>query len=94
MSSFEKWLKIYTLINNNLSNSHEIKCPKCKTTSIDIQYVGDPSARIGYVDVWCNNCLQGIHLSRVLIPEQTQIIPFDKIENVGKRIPNFEKIYP
>ncbi|MBI4852013.1 MAG: hypothetical protein HY819_09475 [Acidobacteria bacterium] len=86
------WLNIAAKIaENHISLS--IMCPSCDKATIDFQYVGNPESKIGYLDVWCKGCLQGIHISRVKIPDNISFLPFDTPEEVFlKRIPNFKEV--
>jgi len=69
------------------------KCPACKTSTIRFQYVGDLSTRIGYLDIWCDSCLNGVHVSRAKVPENIEMLPFDTPSNVLKqKIPEIKYI--
>ena len=86
---FLKWMELgYDL-------KEDLPCPLCGKQTIDFQYVGDPSSRIGYLDIWCKSCLHGIHVSRVLIPEGVSMMALgvddDKIDS---RIPIYTQVLP
>ena len=87
---YKNWLKLVSNISENENNV----CPNCGSRKIDYQYIGDLATKVGYLDVWCNNCTYGIHVSRVRIPEGVNILSFDDNEGISKRIPNFKQVIP
>jgi hypothetical protein len=92
MSSFNDWIELYKRVNA-LEDSNDLPCPNCSKAGIHFQYVGDPETRIGYLALWCSFCLHGIHISRVLIPEDSDFLPFDCVEEeVANLIPNFTHV--
>lgn len=87
----KKWMKIVPQIINNIENIkqiNQIKCPNCGKNGIDYIYIGDEKTRLGYFQVWCNECLKGIYISRVLAPQNAKFITFD--DNLHGIVPNFE----
>lgn len=58
---------------------------------IDFQYVGDCETRIGYLDIWCNSCMNGIHISKVRAPELVDLMAFEDAK-VKRRIPAFKQV--
>ena len=94
-SLFLRWMYLVTDINNSLPNFPALACPNCYQLGVDFQYVGDLQTRIGYMVIWCPFCLQGIHISRVGIPDQAQALPFNvSAAQILKRIPNFTHVKP
>ena len=92
---FQEWISITTDIYNNLPNVPVLACPNCHKLGIDFQFIGDLQTKIGYMAIWCPFCLQGIHLSRVHIPDKTQALTFNtSSEEISKRIPNFTHVKP
>ena len=92
---FNSWLNLVKDINNSLPEMLPLSCPVCNNSSIDFQYVGDVKTRIGYLDIWCTQCLNGIHISRTIIPENINILPFDTPkEEVLQRIPSYKQVIP
>ncbi|WP_105616651.1 hypothetical protein [Vallitalea okinawensis] len=87
---FKKWLELASLIQENQTKI----CPVCGENDIDFQYIGDLVTKVGYLDIWCNKCLHGIHISRVKAPEGVNIISFDAHGDIIKRIPDFKQITP
>ena len=94
-SLFLRWMYLVTDINNSLPNLPVLACRSCYRLGVDFQYVGDLQTRIGYMVIWCPFCLQGIHISRVSIPDQAQALAFNvSAEQILNRIPNFTHLKP
>jgi hypothetical protein len=85
------WLELVKQISDEKHESkNSLICPKCGNSSMDYQYVGDTTTRIGYLVIWCKACLHGIHMSRTKAPVNASILPFNTSkEMLAKRIPNF-----
>lgn len=82
-------------MTDKLPDMSPLECPRCGQNSVDMQYVGDPDTRIGYLDVWCSSCLHGIHLSRVKVPLSANMLTFETPnEQITKKIPNFKQETP
>ena len=93
-SKFMDWINVSTLLIKENINKPEIKCPECKQPSIDYQYVGDVLSRVGFLDIWCNSCLRGIHVSRTKAPEQLSMISFEDVDEYKNRVPKYTPIEP
>ncbi|MGG5343274.1 hypothetical protein [Enterococcus sp. AZ192] len=91
---FKEWIKLAASIQDNTDKINELKCPTCGHCEIDYIYVGDLSDRIGYEQVWCNHCLRGIHVSRVMIPENVKVMSFEETKKINTIVPNFKPITP
>lgn len=88
----KKWLEMGAEIVDSIKANRALKlcCPYCREMKIDYQFVGDAVLRVGYLCIWCMQCKRGIHLSRVTIPENANLISYDEsIDVISKRIPNF-----
>jgi hypothetical protein len=87
------WLELLKEIaDTSIAGNRNLVCPKCRNNSIDYQYVGDQITRIGFLDIWCNSCHTGLHMSRVKAPENANMISFGSTEEIAKRIPNFKPV--
>jgi hypothetical protein len=87
---FKKWLDI----GGKLDQSQKLECPSCGKTAIDFQYVGNPSTRKGYLDIWCRACLKGLHVD-VRIPENAAMLDVNASPDiVAARIPAFTWVLP
>lgn len=92
---FGDWLEVYKEIQARPTSKLTAHCPECGSESVDFQYVGDTAARRGYLDIWCTHCNQGVHLSRVVIPQGAHVIEFDAPDEVlTSRIPRFKQVTP
>lgn len=93
--SFKEWLDLVVKIQDKLPDVSLLKCPKCSQKAVDFVYVGDVNTRVGYMDIWCNSCNHGIHMSRVIVPQNAPIIPFETpIDEFPKQVPNFKQVTP
>ena len=46
------------------------KCPHCGSARTDYKCtIVVPDKRLGYMDIWCNDCLRAYHVSRMEVPE-------------------------
>uniref|UniRef100_A0A4Y8Q5H5 Uncharacterized protein n=2 Tax=Paenibacillus athensensis TaxID=1967502 RepID=A0A4Y8Q5H5_9BACL len=62
--------------SGNADSNHIHRCPECESEKIDFQYVGEPGSRIGFLSIWYENCLNGIHISRARVPESAKLFVF------------------
>lgn len=65
-----KWLDNMT---SAIERGENLACPCCG--SLDTEHgftVINRSTRAGYGSVWCNACKKGMHLSRMIVPEDVQ----------------------
>lgn len=84
----EKWMKILPRITENLSDLQSVECPNCGENEVEYLYVGDEKTRIGYMQIWCNKCLRGIYISRVMAPDRARFVSFS--EDINKIVPKYE----
>jgi hypothetical protein len=90
MKVFMSWINAIGDIRTNTPNA---KCPSCSNIGLSYQFIGDRKTKIGYVFVWCENCMKGIHISRTEIPEGVKVLPFDvSKEELRQFVPEFEII--
>jgi hypothetical protein len=86
---YRDWLKIIS----KFDGKEELTCPDCRAMSINYQFVGDCKTMIGHLYLWCNSCLHGIHISRVIIPNGVEVLPFDVSEKIlSKKVPKYKLI--
>lgn len=92
---FHKWVQLIAQIWDNLPPKNILVCPRCGKPSIDYQYVGDKDSSIGHIVIWCKSCLHEIHMSRVGIPNNANVISYKEDPKVvAERIPKFTQINP
>ena len=93
--NFRSWLDLFVRLQDQLPDTSGLVCPHCGAESVDYQYVGDMKSRVGYLRIWCEKCLTGIHLSRVEAPQPVELLSFDcPSEVISTRIPQFREISP
>lgn len=86
---FNKWIHLVKYIPNQLN---KMECPRCNEKNLTYRYIlyGEVRERLGTLDIWCDSCLFGIHISRVGIPEDVDYLTFNLDDNIIKEtIPNF-----
>lgn len=83
-----EWTRIISQITGDFDNINRIKCPNCRECAIDYIYIGDGNTRIGFLQIWCNKCLQGIYVSRAVAPPNAKFVTFDN--NLKGIVPKVE----
>lgn len=59
----KNWVETYRRI---LIGDSSVSCPECGSSNVRCGHVLiDPSSKMGYGAVWCDDCRNGMHLSRV-----------------------------
>ncbi|MDF2696555.1 MAG: hypothetical protein K0S65_4938 [Labilithrix sp.] len=82
----DRWFEVYDAIRRSISGSGQVvsaegpPCPSCSARDVHVLWVGDPSKRIGFAQVWCEACLRGRRFSRVAIPSAAPMLRFDEPE--------------
>ena len=71
------WERTISEILKDFNKINQIKCPSCGKRGMDYIYIGDGDTRIGYLQVWCNKCLRGIHVSRAAAPPNAKFVTFE-----------------
>lgn len=93
-SEFSLWLDLAGKASDEELFKKET-CPSCHSSSLDFQYVVRASDRLGYLDVWCNSCKKGIHISRVTAPQGASVIDLNAPnEELAARIPPYNQVVP
>ncbi|WP_433688997.1 hypothetical protein ACQP0I_13850 [Micromonospora carbonacea] len=93
MATFDEWLDAYDIVYRTLPATSDLQCPNCAHRTLRLAFTGPPGAGYGYASFWCDTCLEGIHLSRVVIPERTPARSLEApAEERGWDIPNYRLI--
>lgn len=92
-SHYKKWLKLAEEVQAE-PQSCLLVCPNCSSNNIEYEFIGDSQRREGYFLIWCNECIEGLHISRVNIPENANVIPFNAPSELISHIPNFKRVIP
>lgn len=82
------WTRIITQITGDFEKINHVKCPNCKKNGLDYIYIGDDQTRIGFLQIWCNECLKGIHVSRAVAPPNAKFLTFES--DVKSIVPEIE----
>ncbi|WP_157230831.1 hypothetical protein [Brevibacillus sp. BC25] len=91
---FKKWLHLAEAVKEAVPDSPLLICPNCSGHNIKHEFIGDNQKREGYFLIWCDDCLEGLHISRIDIPKQAKVIPFGAPSELTSHIPNFKKVIP
>lgn len=62
-------------VKETVPDSPLLNCPNCSCHNIEYEFIGDAQNKKGYFLIWCNDCLEGLHISRIEITKQARIIP-------------------
>lgn len=67
-------------------------CPYCRGHNTDYAFVlVNENNKVGYLDMWCNDCKKVGHISRVIIDNRVKkVINIDEVE---EKIPKYEVTY-
>ncbi|WP_434740257.1 hypothetical protein [Micromonospora sp. SH-82] len=68
MASFDDWVEAYEKVYRSLPASSEPPCPNCGNPTLRLVFTAPPGERFGFASFWCDTCLEGIHISRTLLP--------------------------
>jgi hypothetical protein len=68
MATFDEWLEAYSDAYEMIPGPLTDACPNCGHHRLRLVFTGDLDRMIGYAHFWCDNCLQGIGISRTTIP--------------------------
>lgn len=82
------WTRILAQIIPDFDKIDHVKCPNCEKYGLDYIYIGDGKTRIGYLQIWCNECLQGICVSRAAAPPNAKFATFES--DVRRMVPEIE----
>jgi hypothetical protein len=90
MATWEDWSAKYEAAHQAVPDDLHAPCPNCGSDALRLVFTGRVSTAIGYASFWCDNCLQGIVISRAPIPEAAVIRSIDQDPDDRRpQIPNF-----
>jgi hypothetical protein len=94
-SLWEAWADAYEEIYRVLPVQAEVSCPSYGDGLVRVAFTGEESDRIAYASVWCDNCLNGILISRTRVPAGVPIRPIGlPAKERAAVIPNYKIIPP
>jgi hypothetical protein len=89
-ASDEAWVNAYERVYFALPASAHVPCPNCRHDALRVVFTGRTEDRVGYASLWCDHCLNGIHLSTVDIPPGVDILPLHmSLEDRRKIVPKY-----
>jgi hypothetical protein len=86
------WLKQFGRISKDPDSAVSATCLSCGEGPLRIQFVADAETRVGYAAMWCEACMQGIHVSRARVPAQVSFLTFEQAADGA--LPDFLAIEP
>lgn len=84
----KEWTNIIHQVANDFDGIYQINCPNCGKNGIKYLYIGDKKTRIGYLQIWCSECLKGIYISRAVAPPNAKFVTFD--DDLKNLVPKYE----
>jgi hypothetical protein len=93
VASWEQWLAKYEAAYEAIPEDLPAACPNCGHDALRLVFTGNTARLVGWAAFWCDNCLQGITISRVQIPEGAVIRDIDQApEHRRPELPDFEVV--
>jgi hypothetical protein len=90
VATYDDWLEAYSDVYDAIPRDAGRTCPNCGHRALRLVFTGDLERAVGYGHFWCDNCLQGVGISRAPIPAGAVVqnihLPRDQRE---PKIPNF-----
>ena len=86
----KEWIDIIPQLTNDFDSIHQIKCPNCGKNGLEYIYIGDKRTKIGYLQIWCNECLKGIYVCRAVAPPKARFVTYD--DDLKNIVPKYEFI--
>lgn len=84
MATFEQWTDAWNDVYDALPAEPQGACPNCGHHTLRVVFSAKPDSAIGYAAFWCDTCMEGLHISRVVIPERADVrdtsLPSDERE--------------
>jgi hypothetical protein len=93
MATRENWKDAWSVVYEAIPADSHTPCPNCGSDALRIVFTADPHRDVGYAEFWCDNCLEGIGVSRTVIPEGAVVRNIhDAPEDRRPKIPDFTLI--
>jgi hypothetical protein len=68
-ATIEAWRDAYNEVYDAIPSDADIACPNCGHHTLRLVFTADPDRDVGYGAFWCDTCLLGMSISRVIIPD-------------------------
>ena len=93
MATYDQWLDAYSDAYDVIPGPLVDACPNCGHRCLRLVFTGDPDRAVGYAHFWCDNCLQGIGISRTTIPDGAVVQDIRQPrEEREPKIPNYRLV--
>ena len=93
MAMWEQWLAKYEAAYLAVPDDLHAGCPNCGHDALRLVFTGSETTRVGWAAFWCDNCLQGIGISRAPIPDGAVMQDIhDAPENRQPKVPNYQLV--
>ncbi|MFI5891005.1 hypothetical protein ACIA5D_12925 [Actinoplanes sp. NPDC051513] len=92
-ATYEDWLDVYDVVYDAVPGNADVACPNCGHHTLRLVFTADPDRDVGYGSFWCDTCLLGVGLSRVVIPDgaivrDRRLPPEERVP----KVPNFRLV--
>ncbi|BBH66678.1 hypothetical protein ACTI_33630 [Actinoplanes sp. OR16] len=91
MATYDEWLETFSDAYDMAPEAIDLACPNCGRQRLRLVFTARPDRSVGHAAFWCDHCLQGIGISRAVIPAEAIVrdssVPADERE---PKIPNFQ----
>lgn len=91
---YDEWRNIGLKILGEDLVKEKFECPECGAKSVNHMYTTYRETDMGTLYIWCSQCMQGIQMCRVGVPDTINKVDMFDDELVDKMIPNFKLIHP
>jgi hypothetical protein len=93
MASFEDWLETFDEVYRAMPGGGSVACPNCGHRELRLVFTVRPGSDVGYAAFWCDNCLEGIHISRAVVPAGA-VVRDASLPSEGRepKIPNYHVV--
>ncbi len=93
--SYEAWLSVYVGLVDTAPDPRTHACPNCGHFEVRYRFVAEPSSRIGFCLLWCEQCHHGATISRVKVPPGMALLNISEPpEALADGIPDIEQAQP
>ncbi|MFB9239347.1 hypothetical protein ACFFWC_28070 [Plantactinospora siamensis] len=93
MATWDEWSSAYEAAYLALPEDLNVPCPNCGHRCLRLVFTGHLDRGVGYASFWCDNCLQGIVVSRAPIPAGSVTRSIDEApDDRLPRIPNYQVV--
>jgi hypothetical protein len=74
MANTVTWIRTYSQVLDGAIP----QCPSCRSSRVKLVLIANGETRMGFGFIWCEHCLEGMHISRLQVPLGASFIPIDQ----------------